>query len=74
MEIAVEADEVRGAPPIMPAHVELPEVSAEDAFAMRLLARDGDLWVRVSGEASPHRVTGIWSDPHNAARVTLFFA
>ena len=74
MEIAVEPDEVRGAPPIMPAHVELPDVSAEDAFAMRLLARDGDLWVRVAGEASPHRVTGFWTDPHNAARVTLFFA
>ncbi len=74
MEIAVKPDDVRGAPPIMPAHVELPDVTAEDAFAMRLLARDGDLWVRVAGEASPRQVTGIWSDPHNAARVTLFFA
>ncbi|HVB11222.1 MAG TPA: hypothetical protein VNM16_12770 [Bacillota bacterium] len=73
MEIAVQATDLRGAPPIMPAHVELPDVSAEDAFAMRLLARDGDLWVRVAGEAARRQVTGIWTDPHNAARLTLFF-
>jgi hypothetical protein len=74
MEIAVQPGDLRGAPPIMPAHVELTDVSAEDAFTMRLLARGGELWVRVAGEAAPRQVTGIWTDPHNPARLTLFLA
>jgi hypothetical protein len=84
METDVPPTGLRGAPPILPAHAELPEVSAEDAFTMRLLARDGGThpaWptpsaaaVRVAGEAAPRRVAGIWTDPHNAARLTLFLA
>lgn len=74
MEISVDANDLRGAPPIMPAHVELSDLSPEDAFAMRLLARDGELCVRVQGEPAARRVTGIWADPHNAARLTLFLA
>jgi hypothetical protein len=85
MEIDVQPSDLRGAPPIMPAHVELSGVSAEDAFTMRLFARDGGLrradlppslapGVRVAGEAAPRLVTGIWTDPHNSARLTLFLA
>jgi hypothetical protein len=58
----------------MPAHVELGGLSPEDAFTIRLLARDGELWVRVAGEAEPRRVSGIWQDPHDAGRLTLFLA
>ena len=73
MVITVRPDDVRGAPPIMPAHVELGGLGAEEAFEMRLLARDGELFVLVDGEPAPRPVTGIWPDPHDGSRLTLFF-
>lgn len=72
--LTVGPDDLRGAPPIMPVHIELAGLSVEEAFELRLLARDGELRVQVDGEAEPRLVRGLWADPHDPARLTLFLS
>lgn len=74
-EIVIDSSKIQEIPIVMPKHIELWDITPEQAMAIREFAANGTLFVRLdTPDGERLAVTRIWPDPHDMRRVTLYLA